>query len=713
MKIARNSKGELVDILDSNKKDEYYCMICKGKVFRHFGKKFQYYSHQKGEDNDCELKISKILENIHKSKEIIPLEENNIELVDYDKENELLKGLNEQQIQAVIHKDHPCMVIASAGSGKTLILTHRIAYLIQQGISPDNILAITFTKKASEEMTKRINKLMENNFDSNIDDLSIGTFHSICYQMIREQNYVTGVKLIKNWQQTKFIEQILDNNKNIDWDYKSCLNFISLQKNNMISSDDPKNELLLYDDSIEFLRDDLYILYSEYEKLKDNENLIDFNDMLLKCYNMLLEDEGIRKYYQNKFKYILVDEFQDTNHIQFEILKLLLNENENLFVVGDDKQSIYAFNFSDVGIMLDFQKTINNVKVIKLNVNYRSSKEIVDISNRLIAHNENQLNNISKSNMGTYKPVKINKYFDEYEEGEAICDKIKELHSEGYDYKDIAILYRCNSQSQAIEDKLIASKIPYIIIGGQNFFHRKEIMDITAYLRVILNHNNNEAIKRIINIPNRYLGNAFINQISNYASSHNDSIYNCLLEDRIVGSKKYWRNGAEGLYNIIDKLSELDIPVKGLINVIIEKIEYVEYLRKLNDDSDIQDKVDNINVFKSVSEKFDNLKEFLEYIDKMIKESSKNISKQDKVKLLTIHRSKGLEFPVVFLIDVNIGLLPHKRSNNIEEERRICYVGLSRGQKELHISYTDTYNGTVTGASIFISNMKKISKEPK
>lgn len=708
MKMAKNSKGELVDILDSSKKDEYYCMICKGRVFRHFGQQKKYYSHQKGEDNDCELKISKILESIHNSKEIIPLEENNIDLIDYDKDNELLKELNEQQIQAVIHKDHPCMVVASAGSGKTKVLTHRIAYLVQQGISPDNILAITFTKKASEEMTKRINKLMENNFDNNIDDLSIGTFHSICYQMIREQNYVTGVKLIKTWQQTKFIEQILDNNNlDIKWDYKSCLNFISLQKNNMVFSDDPKNELLLYDDNMEFLRDDLYMLYSEYERLKENEKLIDFNDMLLKCYKMFLEDDGIRKYYQNKFKYILVDEFQDTNHIQFEILKLLLNEDENLFVVGDDKQSIYAFNFSDVGIMLDFQKTINNVKVIKLNINYRSSKEIVDISNRLIAHNENQLQNISKSNMGKYKPVEINKYFDEYEEGEAICDKIKELHSEGYDYKDIAILYRCNSQSQAIEDKLISSKIPYIIIGGQNFFHRKEIMDITAYLRVIANHNDNKAIKRIINIPNRYLGNAFINQISSYSESHKTSIYNCLLEDRIVGSKQYWRNGAEGLYNIINGLSELDIPVRELIDLIIEKIEYVEYLRKLNDDSDIQDKVDNINVFKSVSEKFNSLNEFLLYIDKMIKESSKNIDKQDKIKMMTIHRSKGLEFPVVFLSGVSFDILPHKRATNVEEERRICYVGLSRAEKELYVSYTEIYNGSIAGASEFISNMKK------
>jgi DNA helicase-2/ATP-dependent DNA helicase PcrA len=703
MKIARNKKGEYINILDSLPNEEYFCMNCQEKVIRNYGSKKKFFSHQHDHSYDCELKVAKIEKelfntiNNRKINESSPIEEEILDL-DYDENNPLLKGLNKQQIQAVLHNKGTCLTIAGAGAGKTLVLTHRIAYLIQQGISPSNLLAITFTKKASEEMSSRLCNLI----GEQGNQVTIGTFHSICYHMIKEQNYIdSNVKLIKNWQQTKFINEILEET-NIDWDVKSCLNFISLQKNNMITSKDN----LLIPDNMEFLKEDLEALYSEYEDMKSKENLIDFNDMLLKCYCMLNENSDIRKYYQNEFKYILVDEFQDTNNIQFEILKLLLNEEKNLFCVGDDKQSIYGFNFANVNIMIDFQKTMENVKVIKLHTNYRSTKNIVDISNKLISHNKGQLKNNIDASKGYGNPVGFNNYYDEYEEGISISQKIKELIQEGYNYKDIAILYRCNSQSQAIEDKLIASKIPYIIIGGQNFFHRKEIMDITAYLRVILNHNNNEAIKRIINIPNRYLGNAFINQISNYASSHNDSIYNCLLEDRIVGSKKYWRNGAEGLYNIIDKLSELDIPVKGLINVIIEKIEYVEYLRKLNDDSDIQDKVDNINVFKSVSEKFDNLKEFLEYIDKMIKESSKNVNKQDKVKLLTIHRSKGLEFPIVFLIDVNIGLLPHKRSNNIEEERRICYVGLSRGQKELYISYTDTYNGSIAGESIFISNIK-------
>lgn len=701
MKIAKNKKGEYINILDSLPNEEYFCSNCNEKVLRNYGNKKKFFSHQHNNSYDCELKVAKIEKelfnnvNSEEINELLPIEEEILDL-DYDKNNPLLKGLNNQQIQAVLHNKGTCLTIAGAGCGKTLTLTHRIAYLIQQGISPSSLLALTFTKKAAQEMHDRLYNLI----GEQGNQVTIGTFHSICYHMIKEQNYIdSNVKLIKNWQQTKFINEILEET-NIDWDVKSCLNFISLQKNNMITSEDN----LLIPDNMEFLKEDLEALYYEYENMKSKENLIDFNDMLLKCYCMLNKNLDIRKYYQNKFKYISTDEFQDTNNIQFEILKLLLNEEKNLFCVGDDKQSIYAFNFSNVNIMIDFQKTMDNVKVIKLHTNYRSTKNIVDISNKLISHNKGQLKNDIDASKGYGNPVKFNNYYDEYEEGISISQKIKELIQEGYNYKDIAILYRCNAQSQAIEDSLISNKIPYVIIGGQNFLQRKEIADLIAYLKVIQDHNS-KAIKRIINIPNRYLGNAFINQIVNFARENNKSIYNCLIDSKAIQGKKYWKNNAHELYDTIDELSDLNLSLEELIDEIINKINYIDYLKKLNDESNIEDRLDNIETFKSLAMKFNKLGDLLTYIDITIEESNKNSLQSNKIKMLSIHKSKGLEFPIVFL-NMSKELLPHKRSTDIEEERRIAYVGVTRAKEQLFISWTDMYNDKNAGKSIFVSEMK-------
>jgi DNA helicase-2/ATP-dependent DNA helicase PcrA len=340
--------------------------------------------------------------------------------------------------------------------------------------------------------------------------------------------------------------------------------------------------------------------------------------------------------------------------------------------------------------MIDFQKTMENVKVIKLHTNYRSTKNIVDISNKLISHNKGQLKNDIDASKGYGNPVEFNNYYDEYKEGIGISQKIKKLIQEGYNYKDIAILYRTNAQSQAIEDSLISNKIPYVIIGGQNFLQRKEIADLIAYLKVIQDHNS-KAIKRIINIPNRYLGNAFINQIVNFAKENNKSIYNCLIDPKAIQGKKYWKNNAYELYDTIDELSNLDLSLEKLIDEIINKINYIDYLKKLNDESNIEDRLDNIETFKSLAMKFDKLSDFLTHIDTIIEESNKNNNEINKIKLMSIHRSKGLEFPIVFL-NMSKELLPHKRSTDIEEERRIAYVGVTRAKEQLFISWTNMYN---------------------
>jgi Superfamily I DNA and RNA helicases len=620
---------------------------------------------------------------------------------------ELLDGLNNNQKEAVLHMDGACCVIANAGAGKTKVLTSRIANMILEGINPQNILAVTFTKKAGEEMKERLEKLI----GSDASLVSIGTFHSICYHMIQNENRLPrGVKTIKDWQQQKFITEILEElekqKSELKWDIKQCLSFINGQKNYMVTS----NDELLIDYNIKWLKDDLEYLYKQYEIKKEKENLIDFSDMLLKCYIMLKEDENIRQFYQNKFKYIMVDEFQDTNKIQYEILKLLINKDENIFVVGDDKQSIYGFNYADVNIMLEFPKTWTNTKVIPLNINYRSTQDIVDLSNKLIKYNKNQFKIECRANQDYYKKPIFNCSFDEDEEAEYISNQIKELHKD-YKYQDIAILYRCNAQSRAMEDSLIKHKIPYIILSGTNFLQRKEILDLTAYLKVIQNQSNNEAIKRIINIPNRYLGNVFINSIDTYAERNNISIYDSLVDSPVVLQKKYWERNAFDLWNLIKQLLEKNLSPAKLIRETISMTKYYEYLKKINGDDDISDRIENINSFIALAEKYDSIDGFLSHINKMIKDSQDNNSKFDKVKLMTIHKSKGLEFPIVFVIGVNEGRLPHARSLNVDEERRVAYVGVSRPQKELFVSWSMNDNNKPTEGSVFVENM--IGKKEK
>lgn len=613
----------------------------------------------------------------------------------------LLEGLNDNQKEAVLHKDGAACVVAKAGSGKTKVLTSRISNLILDGISPNNILAVTFTRKAGEEMKERLFNMIGG--DANL--VTIGTFHSICYHMLQTQDYMPkSVKIIKDWQQQKFVTEILEDlekqHSKLEWDIKQCLSFINGQKNNMITIQDE----LLIDEGFKWLYSDLQYLYEQYEAKKEKENLIDFSDMLLKCYTMLKEDKDIRTYYQNKFKYIMVDEFQDTNKIQYEILKLLVDKNENLFVVGDDCQSIYAFNWADVNIMLNFPKDWTNTKIINLTINYRSTQDIVDLSNKLIKYNENQFKIQCKANQDYYRKPNFTCTFDEDEEAEYVASKITELHND-YKYQDIAILYRCNSQSRAIEDALIRQKIPYIILSGTNFLQRKEILDLTAYLKVIQNQSNNESLLRIINIPNRYLGTAFVNNITDYSTKNNMLIYDSLVDSRVVAQKKYWEKNSLELWKLIKVLSKENLSPSNLIKEIINRISYYEYLKKLNGDEDISDRVENIASFIALSERFNTIDGFLGHINKMIKEAQDNNSKFDKVRLMTIHKSKGLEFPVVFVVGVNDGRLPHARNTNTEEERRIAYVGISRPKKELFVSWSMNDNNKPTEGSIFIDNM--------
>lgn len=476
--------------------------------------------------------------------------------------------------------------------------------------------------------------------------------------------------------------------------------FYKYSKNNMITY---KDELLINGNS-EWLRSDIEYLYKEYEIKKEKENLIDFSDMLLKCYIMLKENEDIKLYYQNKYKYIMVDEFQDTNKIQYEILKLLINKNENIFVVGDDKQSIYGFNYADVNIMLNFPKEWTNTKIIPLNINYRSTQNIVDLSNKLIKYNKNQFKIECRANQDYYKKPIFKCNLDEYEEAEYISNEIKQLHK-NYKYQDMSILYRCNAQSRAIEDSLIKQKIPYIILSGTNFLQRKEILDLTAYLKVIQNQSNNEALTRIINIPNRYLGNVFINNIKIYSEKNNISMYDCLVDSPIVSQKKYWEKNSFELWKIIKDLIKMNLSPSKLIKEIINITRYYEYLEKLNGDSDISDRIENINSFIALAEKYTTIDGFIEHINKIIRDSQDSNSKFDKVKLMTIHKSKGLEFPVVFVVGVNEDRLPHQRSLDIDEERRIAYVGISRPKKELYVTWSMRDNNKPVEGSIFINNM--------
>ena len=591
----------------------------------------------------------------------------------------MLDGLNKEQKEAVLHKEGPCLVLAGAGSGKTKVLTTRIANMINDGIYSGNILAITFTNKAAKEMRDRISNMVENNY------AFVGTFHSFGLRVIRENTEKLGLTsnftIIDSDDVSSVIKKIM---KELDISTKEysvsyIRNKISFIKNEMLSDSEVDKFLNSPPEKVAVK------VYREYEKVLKRNNAVDFDDLLKRPVELFMQNDDILDKYQEKYRYILIDEYQDTNEVQYKLVKLLASKYRNLFVVGDVNQSIYGFRWSNYKNILNFEKDYPDSKSITLNQNYRSTNTILNAANSVIK------NNVERKEVNLYSTfgdgVKI-KYFrgnDEKDEVKLVIDEIKKLLDEGYDYNDFAILYRTNAQSRNVEDAILKVNWPYRVVGSYYFYKRKEIKDLLCYLRLISNHQDDVSLERVINVPKRGIGDTSINNLRSLARDNNECMFKCLSKPKEVEFKKL-------ILELTEDAKDLDLT--ELIDVVLEKSGMKEELEKEHTlEADIR--LENLMEFKSITENYQketgtvNLEDFLEDIS-IVADSSEHQTLDNAVTLMTMHAAKGLEFKVVFLIGMEEGIMPHSMSLNeeseLEEERRLCYVGITRAKERLYIT---------------------------
>ena len=591
----------------------------------------------------------------------------------------MLDGLNKEQKEAVLHKEGPCLVLAGAGSGKTKVLTTRIANMINDGIYSGNILAITFTNKAAKEMRDRISNMVENNY------AFVGTFHSFGLRVIRENTEKLGLTsnftIIDSDDVSSVIKKIM---KELDISTKEysvsyIRNKISFIKNEMLSDSEVDKYLNSPPEKVAVK------VYREYEKVLKRNNAVDFDDLLKRPVELFMQNDDILDKYQEKYRYILIDEYQDTNEVQYKLVKLLASKYRNLFVVGDVNQSIYGFRWSNYKNILNFEKDYPDSKSITLNQNYRSTNTILNAANSVIK------NNVERKEVNLYSTfgdgVKI-KYFrgnDEKDEVKLVIDEIKKLLDEGYDYNDFAILYRTNAQSRNVEDAILKVNWPYRVVGSYYFYKRKEIKDLLCYLRLISNHQDDVSLERVINVPKRGIGDTSINNLRSLARDKNECMFKCLSKPKEVEFKKL-------ILELTEDAKDLDLT--ELIDVVLEKSGMKEELEKEHTlEADIR--LENLMEFKSITENYQketgtvNLEDFLEDIS-IVADSSEHQTLDNAVTLMTMHAAKGLEFKVVFLIGMEEGIMPHSMSLNeeseLEEERRLCYVGITRAKERLYIT---------------------------
>lgn len=591
---------------------------------------------------------------------------------------ELLKNLNKEQIEAVKTIDGPVLVMAGAGSGKTKVLTTRIAYLIEEGIPSYNILAITFTNKAAAEMRDRVSNL--------IGDVSsfIGTFHSLGVRIIRENHDILGLPnnftIIDSDDTNTIIKKLL---KEMNLDFKQyspsyVRNRISFIKNQMLTDGELDR---LFNTPMDKVVVEVYHRYNN--KLKTSAS-VDFDDLLLLPVNLFKERKDILEYYQDKYRYILIDEYQDTNPVQYKLSVMLSNKYKNIFVVGDMNQSIYAFRQADFRNISNFEKDFKGAKVIKLEHNYRSTNNILSAANEVIKHNTERKDLKLFSDNGDGVKIKYMRAYDEKHEIALVIDEIKHLLSEGYKNEDIAILYRTNAQSRAIEDVFLAKGIPYKVFGSYYFYNRKEIKDLISYLRLIYNPHDEISLRRVINTPKRGIGESAIAAIEERAKQQNISMFDALETRKELEFK-------EIIEDLIKRSESL-----SLTELIDEVLERSGMKKELESSKALEDEIrlENLMEVKSITASFEertgsaNLGDFLEEVS-LIADISNHTEDGDVVTLMTLHSAKGLEFPVVFLVGMEEGLFPHNMSlmeNNLEEERRLCYVGITRAKERLYLT---------------------------
>ena len=606
--------------------------------------------------------------------------------------------LNDMQKKAVLQTEGAVLVLAGAGSGKTGALTVRIAHLIEKGVKPWNILAITFTNKAAKEMSERVNKLI----GDKAKDIWVSTFHSTCVRILRRDidkiGYSRDFSIYDTDDQEKMMKEVFKRlNFSITdktFTVKGALAEISKQKEELISWEDYEAKTDKDIRKVKFAK-----AYRIYQTLLKENNALDFDDLIYKTVQIFKTDTDVLDYYQEKFKYIMVDEYQDTNTSQYELVRLLSAKYKNICVVGDDDQSIYGWRGANIRNILDFEKDFEDTVVIKLEQNYRSTKTILDAANSVIKNNTTRKDKTLWTENDKGSIIHIKRADNEYDEARFVGDKINELILKGdRKYKDFAVLYRTNAQSRAIEDYFVKKSIPYRLLGGIRFYERKEIKDVLSYLKVLSNPADTIALKRIINVPKRGLGDASIEKVENFANENNMSFYEALSHIDEITELKTRAKKFKEFYEVMTEIEKdaNELSVSELIESVLNKTGYVQLLQDEGTDEALA-RIENIDEFVSKAVEYEkstdepSLREFLEDIA-LVADIDNYEPDEDTVVLMTMHSAKGLEFPYVFIVGMEEGMFPTYRviqygtNEDMEEERRLCYVAITRAKEELFIT---------------------------
>ena len=619
----------------------------------------------------------------------------------------LLRSLNDVQREAVQHTNGPLLILSGAGSGKTRVITHRIAYLIKHhGISPFRILAVTFTNKAAKEMKQRLEALVEEGVSR---DLWVSTFHATCARILRrdieklgagakpesvsrsaDHAYTRDFTIFDTGEQATLVKDVLRqlNYSDKQFNPRAILSRISRAKNESISPVTYERTAEGYFESI------VARVYTLYQGALRLNNALDFDDLLLFAVEILTENPEVCQYYQNKFEYILVDEYQDTNRCQYELVRLLTGTKQNICVVGDDDQSIYAFRGADIRNILDFEKDYSDTRVLRLEQNYRSTQNILDAAWSVVQNNKKRKAKKLWTEEADGELVTCYEAMDENDEAGYVGTKIADWHAEGVNYKDFAIFYRTNAQSRIFEEALRTANIPYQIVGGVGFYDRMEIKDLLAYLRVMCNPSDSMSLRRIINVPTRGIGSTTLQRLINFAAGEDVTLFDAIQRvDEISAINRGIQTKVRRFAKIFDDFDATTLPADALDHVL----KVTGYLKNLENQNTIeaQNRVENIEELINAVVEYEHnepeptLADYLETVALTSDIDAMETDNTDMVTLMTLHSAKGLEFPFVFIVGVEEGYLPHQRSINteaeLEEERRLCYVGITRAMEQLYL----------------------------
>lgn len=603
----------------------------------------------------------------------------------------LLQDVTDRQREAITHLEGPLLVVAGAGSGKTRVITRRIGYLMSQGVKPYNILAITFTNKAANEMDERLKQFTSHK------GLWVSTFHKMCSRILRSNidrlGYSRDFSIYDTTDQLNRVKSIMAELQmdTTQWKPRTIVSSLSNAKNKLI---DPET---FASTTSGYYNNQVAKIYKKYQTLLKANNALDFDDLLIKTIELFKAHPDILKMYQEKFRFILIDEYQDTNYSQYTITRLLANRYRNICVTGDPDQSIYGWRGADIRNIMDFEKDYPDARVVLLEQNYRSTKHILHAASSVIQQNKYRKQKLLWTENVPGEKLTVISCENEHGEADEIAKKIKELTAEGVRYSDIAVFYRTNAQSRVLEISFRNSSIPYIIIGGVEFYQRKEVKDILSYLRLCINLHDEVALERAINTPARGIGNTTMKKLEDWATHHGTTLFDAIRQiDAIPEITGKTAASIKRFFELISGLQQFPrSPVEDIIKRVIDKTNYFAFLRECGE-TEANDRIANVEELVNAAHEYDitysegSLQGFLEEVA-LVSDVDKLEDTIEAVTLMTLHTAKGLEFPVVFIAGMEEGLLPHVESNDaddeIEEERRVCYVGITRAMQKLFLTH--------------------------